>query len=124
VITHPERNPLLAARPELLAEWVGDGCYLQVTAQSLTGHFGAKARDFAEALLKRGLVHFVASDGHDPERRPPRLDTAFEYLCRKYSPEAARRLCVDNPRAALEGEPLAAGGAAGPPDRRSWYRFW
>lgn len=106
VLTHPERNPLLRQRIEMVEEWVAQGRYMQVTAQSLLGVFGPKAESFSRKLLDRGLVHFLASDGHNAKHRPPRLDQGFQWIARTYSPRLAQLLCEDHPRAALLGEPL------------------
>ena len=106
ILTHPERNPLLRQRIGLIEEWVAQGRYMQVTAQSLLGVFGPKAFDFAKRLLDKGLVHFLASDGHNPKHRPPRLDQGYEWLARNYSPQLAQLLCEEHPRAALAGVPL------------------
>jgi protein-tyrosine phosphatase len=126
IITHPERNSLLQQRLGLLAEWVSRGCTLQITAQSLTGDFGRAPRETSEELLKRGLVHFVASDAHDCVGRPPRLDLAFEHVLRRWGAVTATRLFVENPAAALAGDPLPEppGGEPAPPAARPWYRFW
>lgn len=106
ILTHPERNPLLRQRMELIEEWVAQGRYMQVTAQSLLGVFGPKAFDFARKMLDRGLVHFLASDGHNAKHRPPRLDQGFEWVARHYSPQLAQLLCEYHPRAVLAGAPL------------------
>ena len=126
VVTHPERNPLLQQRPEALTRWVERGCLLQVTAQSLLGDFGSRAKEFAETLMKRNLVHFLASDAHDCERRPPRLDEAHEWVCRKYGPARADLLCIANPAAAVAGAPLPPGGSEASPSSpgRRWFEFW
>lgn len=126
IITHPERNHLLQQRLGLLEEWVGRGCALQITAQSLTGDFGRSPRETSEELIKRGLVHFVASDAHDCGHRPPRLDLAFEHVSRRWGAETAERLFVRNPAAALAGDPLPepAGSDTPPSVDRKWYRFW
>lgn len=103
ILTHPERNQILQTRFEQIEKWVSEGFYMQVTAQSLLGMFGSKAQKIAVKMLDKGLVHFVASDGHDPVGRPPRLDHAFEWVKERYDRDLADMLFVDNPRAAVEG---------------------
>ena len=106
IITHPERNPLIRAQPERLFAWLRQGCYAQVTAQSLFGKFGSSAQEMAARWLDAGAVHFVASDAHNTTSRPLRLKEAFEWLSQTHSEEVARALLADNPRAAFEGRPL------------------
>lgn len=106
VITHPERNRILQQKPHLIEEWAGQGRLMQVTAGSLFGRFGKRASDLANRMLKQGLVHFIASDAHDTTHRPPRLDLAHEYVKQRYSLELADILCIDHPRAAVEGRPI------------------
>ncbi len=126
IITHPERNGLLQTRIERLANWVKTGCLIQVTAASLLGRFGRQAKATSEALLRRGLVHIVASDAHDTTHRPPILSEAFAYVSRNWGPRRAEHLFSLNPMAVLTGDPLVEGNftpeAAHP--RRPWYRFW
>jgi protein-tyrosine phosphatase len=124
VITHPERNALLQQRIEQIAKWVEAGARVQVTAQSLTGRFGAKAREFSETLLDRSLVHFLASDGHDCERRPPTLSEGYAWLKKHYGEAVADALCVTNPRATLAGESLDPIEIQAAPKPRKWYRVF
>jgi protein-tyrosine phosphatase len=124
IVTHPERNGLLRQRVEAIAKWVEQGARVQLTAQSLTGTFGRSAQAFSRELLDRGLVHVVASDGHDCERRPPVMDQACAWLRTNYSDQLADALCVANPGAALAGEDM---GLPTPDSRssvRKWYEFW
>ena len=106
VITHPERNRLILAHPELLAKWMRLGCCMQITAQSVLGKFGAKAKAAAEKWLDQDLVHFVASDAHNPDRRPLKLSAAFDAVVQRRGETIARALFRDNPLAAFEGRPL------------------
>jgi protein-tyrosine phosphatase len=106
IITHPERNPLLRARPERLHGWVTRGCYVQVTALSLLGRFGPDARRAAGDYLEWNWIHFIASDAHNLRGRPPRLREAFDEVSRRSGPDVARALFHDNPLAACEGKPL------------------
>ena len=124
VVTHPERNWLLQQRLAELEGWVAEGCLLQVTGQSLLGRFGRRAKDFSDTLMRRGLVHFIASDAHDPEDRSPDLSGAYDYVARKYGREWAERLFVTNPRCVLTGERLDQEAMDTPPRPRKWYRFW
>ncbi len=108
IITHPERNPVLQRHPERLAEWVRDGALVQVTASSLTGRFGRTAKAVAEKFLDRNWVHFLATDAHNLESRPPILSRGYEEVKKRCGVETADRLCIHNPRAVFEGDDLPA----------------
>ncbi|MBL8174773.1 MAG: hypothetical protein JNK48_08885 [Bryobacterales bacterium] len=124
VITHPERNPLLQQRLAALERWVEEGCYIQVTAQSPLGRFGKTARAFSIELLRRNLVHFLASDAHDTKHRTPVLKDVYDWTAGEFGEGLARRLCVENPGAAIEGTPLAAVEKDIEVSSRKWYQIW
>jgi len=124
VITHPERNALLRLRLENIAEWVAAGARVQVTGQSLTGGFGRRAQAFAKELLDHGLVHVIASDGHDLEHRPPVMDQAYHWLEKEYNQTLAEILCIENPKATLSGDPMTSPDTTGSSSTSKWYQFW
>ncbi|MGA2098556.1 MAG: CpsB/CapC family capsule biosynthesis tyrosine phosphatase [Candidatus Acidiferrum sp.] len=106
VITHPERNAILRTQEERLAKWVRLGCYVQVTAGSLTGVFGPGAQKNAWKWIADGLVHIVASDAHNMRGRPLKLRAAFDVVRGQFGEEKARALFIENPMAAFEGQEL------------------
>lgn len=106
IVTHPERNPILSRQPERMFEWLQAGALIQVTANSLTGRFGQGAEQSARWLLDHQWVHFLATDAHNTQSRPPRLRLAYDFVAEHYDAATAERLCVKNPRAAFYGEPL------------------
>lgn len=133
VITHPERNPLIRSQPGRLSRWLRQGCYVQVTGQSLLGRFGKAAQEVAEQWLDAGAVHFLASDAHNTTTRPLRLKETFDHVAKARGEDIARALLVENPLAAFEGRPLpwvpeladdAKGGGHSPLAPRRRKRFW
>ncbi len=73
IVTHPERNPILQKEHERMAEWMRTGCLVQITASSLNGRFGKRAQALAWELLEKNWVHFIATDAHNLEGRPPAM---------------------------------------------------
>jgi len=106
IITHPERNAIIRARPERLEKWIRNGAYAQVTGGSLTGTFGPGAQQNALTWIARGLVHFVASDAHNLTARPHKLRAAYDVVRSEFAQQMAEALFVENPLAAFEGQPL------------------
>jgi protein-tyrosine phosphatase len=106
IITHPERNPLIRSQPDRLYRWLRQGCYVQVTAQSLLGKFGKSAQEMTLEWLKAGAIHFLASDAHNITSRPLRLKEAYDQVAKTRGEDVARALLVENPLAAFEGRPL------------------
>jgi len=106
IITHPERNPLIRSQWERVWGWLRQGCFLQVTAQSITGGFGRQAQDAADTLLDAGAIHFIASDAHNTSTRPLRLQPAYDVIAERKGSEIAQALFEENPRAVFEGRPL------------------
>jgi protein-tyrosine phosphatase len=106
VVAHPEFIPWLAGDLELAARLVSLGARMQVTAMSVTGDFGKSPQADTHALLDAGLAHFVASDCHGVQRRPPGLRRAYQMIAGRWGADLAKRLVSDNPRAVVQNRPL------------------
>jgi protein-tyrosine phosphatase len=121
IITHPERNRLLIDRADQIRTWVERDCLVQVTAQSLLGRFGKSAKAFCNLLMNAGLIHVVASDGHDLKSRPPVLSEAYRYVAKNYGETRANALFVTNPQAILTGDPVEQ--LETDSRQKKWYQF-
>ncbi len=104
IITHPERNLILQRQPENILGFAEHGCLLQLTANSITGFWGERARKLCEWLLDRDCVHLVASDAHDLIHRPPVLSTARDLIQRRCGRDLAYALCTTNPAAVVANQ--------------------
>lgn len=126
ILAHPERQATIQQTPERLLHLVERGVLSEVTAGSLLGEFGEKARESAEELMRRGLVHFIASDGHSPvaNRRPPVMADARTALAELVGEETATLLAVTNPLAVLNGKAVAPPEPVQPAKARRflWFR--
>lgn len=106
IISHPERDPIIAGRPSVLLKWLGQAAHLQVTAASLLGTFGTAAQKSAWQLLSSGWASLVATDSHGLDNRRPRMSTAFERINAKLGETVARLVCIENPSRVLEGRDI------------------
>ncbi|WP_191557715.1 tyrosine-protein phosphatase [Metabacillus idriensis] len=80
IIVHPERNSEIIENPDLLYKLVSRGALTQITASSITGHFGKNIKKFTLQLIEAQLTHFLASDVHSIRNRPFRLANGYDVL--------------------------------------------
>jgi len=133
VITHPERLSWVEANYELFVRLVDRGCWMQITAGALTGRFGRRVRYWGDRFVSEGNAHLLATDAHDPQRRPPLLAEAREAAAALVGSEQATHMVCTRPAIILaDATPDLApilperpeGGAARGPSRTSWLPDW
>ncbi len=120
IIAHPERVSWLANDPERLESLVAEGALTQITAMSLTGDMGNAAERAARQMLDSDLVHFVASDAHDLENRPPGLSRARRRVQELRGTEVCRKLFWEHPVAVVNNQPIGARDVARGPRPNRW----
>lgn len=98
VIAHAERYSCMRSDPELIREMMELGAQIQLTAGSVTGRFGWGTKRFCGMLLKRHLVHYIATDAHDVGERAPDLLECAGYVERKFGREYAEEIFIRNPQ--------------------------
>jgi protein-tyrosine phosphatase len=101
ILAHPERYPVFQRRPERARELAARGIALQVTTGSFAGAFGHRARSAAEALLRAGAVHLIASDAHSADDRMAAVPAGLERLGALVGEAGVRQLTADAPRHVL-----------------------
>ncbi len=109
VLAHPERLEMFrgSAAADTVEDIVARGAVIQVNAQSIPAPDAPHAeRSLAVMLLQHGLVHVVASDGHNLKERPPVLAEARARCAAWIGPEPAALLFCDNPARILAGDPV------------------
>jgi protein-tyrosine phosphatase len=100
VLAHPERNPDVEARPELLEPLVAGGTLVQLTAASVDGRLGRRTQRCARRLLDLRLAHLIASDAHAPHVREIGMSRAVRAVG---DGALAAWLSTEVPRAIMEG---------------------
>lgn len=120
VLAHPERNESVQSNPDRMRDLVGRGALVQVTAWSLMGENGPRAKRAAEDLVRNGFAHFIASDAHSARRRPPGLleGVAAAAAALGVNPGALRWMVEDGPRLVVEGQAVRVPKFGTPPPRR------
>jgi protein-tyrosine phosphatase len=117
VLAHPERNGEVQADAEKrLRPLVEGGALVQLTAASVDGRLGRRARAASTRLLDLGLAHLLASDAHAPSIRAVGMTDAVDAVA---DANLARWLTDEVPRAILAGEAVPERPPGG---GRRWFR--
>lgn len=109
VVAHIERYHELENNEKRVKELIDMGCYTQINSSSILKPklFGDKYKFMkkrARYFLERDLVHFVASDMHNLDQRPPYMKEAYEIVSKQYGERKARELFIENSRFILEDQ--------------------
>ncbi|MDF2156324.1 CpsB/CapC family capsule biosynthesis tyrosine phosphatase [Algoriphagus sp. CAU 1675] len=65
ILAHPERYQYLIFNKELLKDLIDRNILFQVNLLSFTGFYSREVKEFAEMLLKKGLIKFLGTDCHN-----------------------------------------------------------
>ena len=106
IIAHMERYQAFYKQPEFLETILEMGAYYQVNAGSITGNGGWVLKRFTRKMLKSGMIHFVATDAHDLEKRQLHLGSASTWIEKKLGESELRDFMYENPLKILENKAL------------------
>lgn len=102
ILAHIERYASLHNQIEYIEELIQLGAYIQVNASTILGKTGLSQKWFCRKLLQRHLIHFIASDAHDLQKRAPNLKACKTYVEKKMGMDYAKKIFVDYPRLILD----------------------
>ncbi|HEO5350503.1 capsular polysaccharide biosynthesis protein Cps4B [Streptococcus agalactiae] len=107
VVAHIERYNALENQKERVKEIINMGCYTQINSSHILKQklFNDKHKRFkkrARYFLEENLVHFVASDMHNLDVRPPFLAEAYKIIYRDFGKERANQLFIENAQSILK----------------------
>ena len=125
VFAHPERIRWFEDDVRRYEEMVRLGAFGQITTGSLLGSFGESTQEFSEELMRKRLVHVIASDAHNTRGRRPEMSAAVGAAARFVGESYAARMADEFPRALLEGrDPAVDPPQEPPPAKRSLLGRW
>ena len=87
VVAHIERYHCLENDEDKVSELINMGCYMQVNSSNILNPklFGDRYKFMKKRVqffLERDLVHFVASDMHNLDDRPPYMQKAYQIVAK------------------------------------------
>jgi protein-tyrosine phosphatase len=127
VITHPERLTWLNDQQyPMFQRMVQSGAWMQLTAGSVTGHYGKRPKYWADRILDDGFCHILATDAHHISRRRPVLSEARDRVALRLGEQEALNLVFTRPSGILQNLSPTAMPAlpAARHDSRPIHSFW
>lgn len=103
LLTHPERLTWIESHYDTITRLARNGVLMQITAGSVTGNFGRRAKYWAERMLDEGLVYILATDAHNLRNRSPVLSPARDAVARRLGETQAIDMVLTRPREIIEG---------------------
>ena len=121
IIAHPERTNAIQDDPQILVDLIAKGALSQITSVSIVGKFGKKVETFTKEILKRNLVHIIASDCHTAYGlRKPIMSEGLHAAAKVVGYVAAEMMVKEIPDAVVNDRKLDVDYLARAANRRIW----
>jgi protein-tyrosine phosphatase len=102
ILAHPERTEELLHGAGRIEKLIEAGCLIQVSAKSVTNPSSRRDEKALKRWFRRGVVHFLGSDGHSEIRRPPRMKEAYRRITQWAGIMVADQVCSTNGLAVIQ----------------------
>lgn len=96
VIAHAERYHHFCEDLDAIATLVQKGCEIQVNAYSLSEEANPYVMKNARALASRRLIHFLGTDAHRTNHRPPSIQKGLQWLYSNADSKWVKQISFDN----------------------------
>ncbi len=100
IIAHIERYRAVRKKKNIIPVLMAAGCMIQLNAAFVVDR---KTRRRAFLYLKKGYIDVLASDCHNPIKRPPRISKAYEIIRNGFGNAFCEHL-MNNSRKIIDGE--------------------
>ena len=94
VIAHMERNYNITGR--MVGLLIAAGALIQVNAISFVDEMDSEIKERARELLRNKYIHFVGSDAHRIDHRPPCLKSGVQYIIDNADDEYTNQILIGN----------------------------
>ena len=101
ILAHAERYECLYKR-FYAKELITLGAKMQLNADSIIGENGRKVKKFCKKIMKKNLLEFIGTDGHDTKVRRPSIIKCVNYLEKKMGCDYAKKILIDNPQKIID----------------------
>ena len=101
IIAHMERNYNITSLMVRLL--IQSGALIQVNAHSFADDSDTDIRERARELLRNKYVHFIGSDAHRIDYRPPKIEAGVRYILENVDDEYASQILSSNLSLLIEG---------------------
>ena len=105
IIAHPERYKSVQENPDLVKEYIEKGCLMQCNYGSILGNYGKEAKNAMKYLLKKELVHFMATDCHNKGGIYLEVPKALKKIGKIVDNKKLEEITTLNARKILNNEP-------------------
>lgn len=95
ILAHVERYPNLFDNKSI-QELISLGAKIQINLYSLEEERNTRTKERARYLVKNQLAHFVGSDAHRSNHRPPKYDAGIQFLYKNCDVDYADCISYNN----------------------------
>ena len=106
ILAHAERYHCLVKELDWIKAFADEGGLIQLNASSYLGSWGKAAQKQWKKLVRRGLVHMIASDAHNTTTRPPQISACLPFLRKHCGEQTLQDLIWNNACRVMRDEPF------------------